>query len=108
MTDHDELGYFAARYGFRIVGAVIPAYSPAAEPSAQELANLQEAIRALDVKAVFVGSTVNPVLAERIAEDSGIELRVLYTGSLSGPDGPAETYMALMRYNVQTLVESLR
>jgi ABC-type Zn uptake system ZnuABC Zn-binding protein ZnuA len=107
VTDHDTFGYFADRYGFEIVGAVIPGYSTLSAPSAQQLADLQDAIRALGVKAVFVGETVNPVLARRVAEDVGVKLAPLYTGSLSVQDGPASSYRDMMRYNVTQIVDAL-
>lgn len=108
VTDHDSLAYFAARYGFTVVGAVMPGYSTLAEPSAQDLAALEDAIRALDVSTVFVGSSINPGLAGRVAEDTGTQLFPLYTGSLSGPDGPAPTYIAMMRHDVNVIVAGLR
>jgi manganese/iron transport system substrate-binding protein len=108
VTDHASFAYFARRYGFEQVGAVFPGYSTLAEPSAQELAELEEAIREHGVKAVFVGLTVNPALAERVAEDTDTRLVFLYTGSLSGPDGPASDYLAFMKYNVSAIVEALR
>ncbi len=106
VTDHKVFGYFARRYGIEQVGAIIPAYSAMAQPSAQELAQLEDAIRALGVKAVLVGNTVNPQLAKQVAEDTGVTLIPIYTGSLSGPDGPAATYLDFMRYNVQAIVEA--
>lgn len=108
VTDHAAFGYFAQRYGFEQIGTVFPGYSTLAEPSAQELAALEEAIRAHRVKAVFVGDTVNPNLARRIAEDTGVQLVTLYTGSLTEPEGPAGTYLQYMRYNVSAIVEALR
>ena len=107
VTDHLALSYFGRRYGFEMVGAVIPAYSMAAQPSAQEIAELVDTIGELEVKAVFVGTTVNPRLAERVAEDTGVELVRLYIGSLSEPDGPAGTYIALMQYDVSAIVRAL-
>jgi ABC-type Zn uptake system ZnuABC Zn-binding protein ZnuA len=106
VTDHLTFGYFAQRYGFEIIGAVIPGYSTAAEPSARELASLEDAVLALDVKALFVGITVNPRLAERVAEDTGVELVPLYSGSLSEPE--VGTYLEFMTYNVNAIVETLR
>jgi ABC-type Zn uptake system ZnuABC Zn-binding protein ZnuA len=106
VTDHLTFGYFAQRYGFEMIGAVIPAYSTAAEPSARELASLEDAILALDVKALFVGITVNPRIAERVAEDTGVVLVPLYSGSLSEPE--AGTYLELMKYNVNAIVGALR
>jgi len=107
VTDHMLFGYFAEKYGFTVVGAIIPSYSSGAEPSARELAELEDSIRQLDVKVILVGNTVNPSLASRIADDTGIRLVQFYTGSLSEADGPASTYLDYMRYNVNTIVDAL-
>ncbi|MEM7033917.1 MAG: zinc ABC transporter substrate-binding protein [Chloroflexota bacterium] len=108
VTDHDAFGYYADRYGLEVVGAVLPSYSTNAEPSAQELAELLEAIGVFDVKAIFVGTTVNPVLAERISEDTGIQLVPLYTGSLGEADSGADNYLDYIRYNTTAIVEALQ
>ena len=108
VTDHDSFGYYVDRYGLVLVGAVLPGYSTNAEPSAQEMVALQDAIADLGVKAVFVGTTVNPVLAERMAEDTGIQLIPLYTGSLGEPGSGAETYLDYIRYNTTAIVEALQ
>jgi len=108
VTDHEAFGYYADRYGLQQIGAVIPGFSAAAEPSAKDLAALQEAIRRYGAKAIFVGVSVNPTLARRIAEDTGIRVVRLYTGSL-GPEGSgAETYIDFIRYNTKAIVEALR
>lgn len=107
VTDHDNLGYFADRYGMQLVGAIVPAYSAAAEPSAQQLAQLQDTIQALGAPAIFVGTTVNPDLANQIADDLGIQVVPIYTGSLSESGGPASTYLQFMRYDVIMIVEAL-
>jgi ABC-type Zn uptake system ZnuABC Zn-binding protein ZnuA len=108
VTDHEVFGYFAAHYGFTVVGSVVPGLSTLAAPSAQELAALQDQIRAEEVKAVFVGNTVNPDLAEQLANDLGIQVVPLYSESLSAADGPAATYLDFMRYNVQAIVAALK
>jgi manganese/iron transport system substrate-binding protein len=108
VTDHTSFSYFIRRYGFEQVGAIFPGYSTLDQPSAKELAALEDAVRTLGVKAVFVGLTVNPDLAERVAEDTGTRLVYLYTGSLSEPDGPAGDYLSLMRYDVSAICEALR
>jgi manganese/iron transport system substrate-binding protein len=108
VSDHAVLGYFAAEYGFEQVGLVIPALSSSAAPSAQELAALVDAIRAQDVQAILVGTTVNPALSEQVADDTGAELVFIYTGSLSQPGGVASSYIQLMRYNVQAIVDTLK
>lgn len=108
VTDHDEFTYFAQRYGFDLIGAVIPGYSTLAQPSARELAALDDLIRQLGVKAVFVGNAVNPALAKRVAQDTGVKLVFLYTGALSKPGGPASTYLDFMRYDVAEIVRALQ
>ncbi len=108
VTDHLVLGYFARAYGFEMTGAVVEAYSAAAEPSAQELVMLEDSIRRLGVPAVFVGRTVNPKLAARVAEDTGVRLVPLYTGSLSEAGGEADSYIRFMRYNVTAIVSALQ
>ena len=107
VTDHAALGYFAARYGFEQIGTVLPGFSTLAEPSAAELARLETAILAHNVSAIFVGTTVNPGLAEQVARDTGTRLVTLYIGALSEPGGPADTYLALMTYDVRAIVEAL-
>jgi ABC-type Zn uptake system ZnuABC Zn-binding protein ZnuA len=107
VTDHEEFAYFARRYGFEIVGAVVPAPSAAAEPSARELAALEDAIRSTGVRAVFVSSVVTPALAGQVAKDTGIQLVTLYAHSLSDRGGPAPTYLELMRLNARLIAEAL-
>lgn len=108
VTDHRIFNYFAEEYGFKQVGAVVPGYSTMAEPSAQELAQLEDAIEENDVQAIFVGNTVNPNLAQRIAEDTGVYLVFVYTGSLSEMGGKADTYLDYIRYNVNSFVDALK
>ncbi len=108
VTDHQSLGYFAARYGFEQVGAVIPSFTSLAEPSAQEMATLEDAIQKLGVKAVFVDSAVNPTLSQRVAEDTHVHLVTFYSGSLSAADGPAGNYLDYIRYNVGVIVSALK
>ena len=108
VTDHETLGYYANRYGLTLIGTVIPSYSTNAEPSAGELAQLEQAIATAGVPAIFVGATVNPKLAEQVSQDSGIRLVPLYTGSLGGPGSGAETYLDLIRYNTQAIVAALQ
>lgn len=107
VTDHQIFGYFAERYGFEQVGAVIPSFSAGAEPSAQQIAALEDKIEQLRVPAIFVGQTVNPSLAERIARDTGIKVVPLYTDSLTQAGGEADSYLKLMRFDVAAIVKAL-
>jgi ABC-type Zn uptake system ZnuABC Zn-binding protein ZnuA len=108
VAGHHALGYFAARYGFEVMGSIVPSYSTAAEPSARELAALEQAMLEREVQAIFVSISETPALAEQVAADTGAELVALYIGSLSGPEGPANSYFALMEYNVLVISNALR
>ena len=106
VTDHVSLGYFAEQYGLIQVGAVIPALTTEAETSGQELAELIDTIRNTKVKAIFVGIDFDPTLAQRVAEETGVDLVPLYFGSLSIGE-PAGTYLDFMRYDVNAIVSAL-
>ena len=107
VTDHDVLGYFADRYGFELLETVIPGVSTASEPSARHLAQLRETVVEHDIPAIFIGATASPRMARTVAADLGIELVAIYTGSLSEPGGPADTYQEFMRTNVGRIVDVL-
>lgn len=108
VTDHLVFTYFARRYGFEQVGAVVPGYSTMTAPSAQELAALESAIQKLGVPVIFVGNTVNPALSERVTQDTHTKLVPILTGSLSEKNGPGATYTDYIKYNVGKMVEGLK
>ncbi len=107
VTDHAAFGYYADRYGLTQIGAVIPSFSTNAEPSAQELAALQDAITEYDVPAIFVGTTVSPTMSRQVAQDTGKALLTVYTGSLGPAGSGAETFIEYIRSNTNTFVEGL-
>jgi len=110
VMDHDAWGYFANRYGLEIVGAVLPSFSNVGEPSAQEVAAIIDAVREFDVKAIFIGTTANLAnsqLAQQVADETGIQLVNVLTGSL-GTSDDTDTYIDYMRFNVNRLVEALK
>ena len=107
VTDHDVLAYFADRYGFELLDSVVPGVSTASEPSVRHLAELRELMAEHAIPAIFVGTTVNPRVAEVIAADLGIVVVPIYTGSLSEAGGPADTYDRFMRTNVERIVTAL-
>jgi ABC-type Zn uptake system ZnuABC Zn-binding protein ZnuA len=107
VTNHIAFNYFARAFGFETVGAILPGASTLAEPSAADLARLIEAIRAAGVPAIFAETTTNPALAAQIAQETGVTLSILYTGSLSAPDGPASTYLDYLRHNTLVIAEAL-
>ena len=89
VTGHRSMGYFADRYGFELIGTVIPGLSTAGEPSARELAALIEAIRANDVPAVFSEVGTPQSVARAVSGDSGAELVELSTSQLPEEGGYA-------------------
>ena len=107
VTNHPSFGYLAGRYGLEQVGAVYP-ISPSAEPSARDIALLEDTIREYGVPAVFAESTVNPKLAQQVADDTGVKLVALYSGSLGESGSGAETYILLIRYDVGAIANALR
>ncbi len=108
VTDHAVFGYYVRQYGLKQVGTVVPGFSTAAQPSAQELAALQQTIEQYRVKAIFVGTTANPTVAEQIAQDTGIKIVRLYTGTLGEPGSGAETYIDYIRFDTAAIVDALR
>jgi ABC-type Zn uptake system ZnuABC Zn-binding protein ZnuA len=106
-TDHHEFNYFAQDYGFEVIGAVIPGVSTMVEPSAQELAALQDLATAAGVNTIFVGQNVEDSVVEQMAQDLGLEVVRLYVSSLSEPDGPAPDYPTFMRALVNSIVTAL-
>jgi ABC-type Zn uptake system ZnuABC Zn-binding protein ZnuA len=109
VTNHDSLGYFAARYGFKIIGQVIPSLGTEQAPSARELAALSRTIQREGVKAIFIENTLNPKLAQTLADESGAKLApALYTDSLGNPGSRGDTFINAFRYNVTTIVNALK
>ncbi len=107
VTSHDSFGYFAERYGFEVVGVILSTTTEA-EPSAEHLTELVEVVEKYNVPAVFGEATVSERLATSIAEESGAELIRLYSGSLGVEGSGAETYLDMMRTNVERIVRALK
>ncbi len=108
VTNHEFFGYFAYRYGFAVVGVVIPGGTTLSEPDPRTIANLIETINTQGIPAIFVEVSANPRLAETVAAETGIAIvTTLYSESLSAADGPASTYIDYLRYNAQTIADAL-
>ena len=107
VTSHDSFGYFADRYGFEVVGVILSTTTEA-EPSAEHLTELVEVVEKYKVPAVFGEATVSERLATSIAEESGAELIRLFSGSLGIDGSGAETYMDMVRTNVERIVKALK
>ena len=107
VTSHDSFGYFADRYGFEVVGVILSTTTEA-EPSAEHLTELVEVVEKYNVPAVFGEATVSERLATSIAEESGADLIRLYSGSLGVDGSGAQTYLDMVRTNVERIVEALK
>jgi ABC-type Zn uptake system ZnuABC Zn-binding protein ZnuA len=108
VTDHEAFGYFANRYGIEVIGTVIPALTTQAEPSAGDLAELEETIRSEGVKAVFPESSVPSTTAEAIARDTGASAEYSLYGDTLGPaDSDAGTYIGMMEFNADQIAGGL-
>jgi ABC-type Zn uptake system ZnuABC Zn-binding protein ZnuA len=105
VSFHDAFPYFAEAYGIEIVGTVIDA--PGQDPSAGEIADLIDAIRASGATALFGEAQFNPQLARTVAEEAGITVVTdLYTDSLGGP--PADTYEGMVRWDIERVAGALQ
>jgi ABC-type Zn uptake system ZnuABC Zn-binding protein ZnuA len=108
VTNHDSVEYFAERYGFKVVGSVIPGFSSDASPSAQEMADIVERIKLFEAPAIFLDASDNPALAQQIASETGVKVITdLHLESLT-EGSPAGTYIDMMRYNVTKIVDALK
>lgn len=109
VTNHDAMGYFARAYGLEVVGAVIPADTTAAEPSAEDTAELLDTIEREGVRAIFAESSVTPDLAEQLANDAGVEIvDNLYGDSLGEPGSAEGTVHGMLLYNARLIADALR
>ena len=98
ITSHDAFGYFAKTYGIEVLAP--QGVSTESEASAADVANLIRQIRDQGVTALFVENISDPRLIEQIARETGARPGgELYSDALSGPDGPAPTYVEMMRHN---------
>ena len=106
VTFHDAFPYFAAHYGFEVIGVILA--NVGQEPSAADLAALVQKVKAAGVKAVFSEAQFSPKLATTLAQEAGITsvVTTLYNDTVGPP--PSDTYLSMMEWNVDHIVEALR
>jgi zinc/manganese transport system substrate-binding protein len=109
VTNHEALGYFASRYGFDVIGVVIPGGSTLADPSSADLAALVEEIEHEGVETIFAETTQPTRLAEAVAAEVGREVTVieLYTESLDDPGSEADSLIGLLLTDARLIAEAL-
>jgi zinc/manganese transport system substrate-binding protein len=108
VTNHEVFSYFADRYDFDVLGAVVPGGGTAAEPSAAELADLAEVIEGAQVPAIFVDTSSPQKLADALAAEVGdVQVVELFSESL-GPEGSeGATFVGMARTNAQRIADAL-
>jgi zinc/manganese transport system substrate-binding protein len=108
VTNHEVFGYFADRYGFEVVGTVIPAGTTQAEPSAAEVEALAEVIEETGVPAVFAETSSPTTLADALADTVGdVEVVSLFSESLGDEGSGGATYVEMTRTNAERIAEAL-
>jgi zinc/manganese transport system substrate-binding protein len=108
VTTHDALGYFADRYGVKVVGAVIPSLSTQAQASARDVDKLVNQIRDEDVAAIFPEAAVTQKLEQAISREAGAKVGGrLYADALGSEGSGAATYLDAMRHNAGALVDGM-
>lgn len=106
ITTHDSFGYYAAAYGLRFLA--LQGISTSSEAGPKDVARIIRQIRRDRVPAVFVESIADPRLMQQIVRESGAKVGArLFSDALSGPDGPAPTYLEMMRANLRAFREAL-
>lgn len=106
ITSHDAFGYFAKAYGIAFIAP--QGVSTEAEASARDVGRIIRQVKAQKVPAVFLENISNPRLAEQIARESGAKVGGrLYSDALSGSEGPAGTYIAMMKHNISQIEKAL-
>ena len=104
VSGHDEMGYFADRYGCTVIGAIIPSFSTTSEASAGELAKLKDQIAQHNVKAIFTGLGTSQEVADQLANETGIKAVSLSTHYLNG----VTNYREFMIHLAQQIADALQ
>jgi zinc/manganese transport system substrate-binding protein len=104
VTSHDAMGYFADRYGLEVLATPFPASGPEAEPSAQTIKEVEDAIRSSRVPTIFAQETDDPEVLERIAGETGVEVE---ENLLVEAPGEAGSYVEMLRQDAERLRNGL-
>jgi manganese/iron transport system substrate-binding protein len=108
VTTHDAFQYYAHAYGLTVAGTLI-GISTEEQPSAQTVKNLADAIKNLQVPAIFAETTINPALITTVAAEAGVKLapKQLYSDSIGAVGTGGDSYVKMLRENTRSIVESL-
>ncbi len=107
ITSHDAFGYFEQAYGITFVAP--RGVSTESEASARDVARIIQQIRREKIPAVFIENISDQRLIQQIAAETGARIGgTLYSDALSKPEGPAPTYIRMMRHNIRTIAQALQ
>lgn len=107
ITSHDAFGYFATHFGVRFLAP--QGMSTTSEPSAKQMGQLIRQIKQEHIRALFIENMSSPKLIEQLSRETGAKQGpALYSDALSQADGPANTYLKMMRHNVTELVAGMQ
>jgi len=106
ITNHDAFGYFEAAYGIKFIAP--QGVATDSEPSARDVARIISQIKRQKIPAVFLENVSDPRLMQRIAKETGAKIGgTLYSDALTEANGPAPTYIEMIRHNLTTLAGAL-
>ena len=106
VTSHDAFAYLGREFGIQFMAPM--GFSTDSEPTASDVAKLIDQIKAQGVKALFVENISNPRLLEQIASETGIKIGGnLYSDALGNVGGPSETYLKMMRHNIESIIRAI-
>jgi zinc/manganese transport system substrate-binding protein len=110
VTTHDAFGYFGQRYGIDVSRSALESITTeASDPSARQIAEVIERIKESGVPVIFLENIQSRRLIDQIAADANVSVGPpLYSDALGQPGTDGDTYIKMIRYNVQTLVKALR
>lgn len=109
VTNHHVFGYFAERFDFEVIGAVLPSGTTLASPSAADLEELARTVEEAGVPTIFADSSQPQKLAQALSQevDLDVDVRPLFSESLTEADGDAGTYIDMQRTNAQRIAAGL-
>jgi zinc/manganese transport system substrate-binding protein len=106
VTTHDAFQYFGKAYGLELLAP--EGVSTEAEASAEDVAKLIRQIRKDRITAVFFENMSDNRLLTQISKETGAKIGgTVYSDALSAPDGPAPTYLAMFRHNLEEFTQAL-
>jgi zinc/manganese transport system substrate-binding protein len=107
ITSHDAFGYFQSTYGLEFIAP--RGISTQTEASAKDAARIIQQIRREKITAVFVENLTDQRLMQQIAKETSAKIGgTLFSDTLSPANGPASTYISMMRHNIKVISEALQ